>query len=245
MNLELKATKEDIIFYKLGFFAGVVVLIGLVIDMVFGTMYSELITENHTSAEAVMALFVENPILGMYSLDLLNVIINSFMLVFLYALSLLHKKSWPQLAMFAFYINLLGLAFFMGNNAALPAFGLSRDFVLADTEGQARLLAALDTLLAKGAHGSPGILLGFLIPSISMIFYSILLIRVGIVPKVLAWVGLIGFIPLLLYAPLLAFFPSLKDAALIISMPGGLVMLVWIGYISVLLFKIQLVRNQD
>lgn len=56
----------------------------------------------------------------------------------------------------------------VANNVALPMLELSNKYYSTTTESQKTLYAAAgESMLARGAHGSPGIFPGFFIPNVA------------------------------------------------------------------------------
>jgi hypothetical protein len=229
------------IIYRIGAISGIIALGVLLLDIVFGSSQgtADLNILPQTAVERYIQ-FKANPILGLYFLDLLNVINNFFMIPFLFAVTLVHRNKNIPLALLSFIIYTLGIVFFISNNVALPMYDLAAKYATETNETQKTLLAAAgEALLAKGAHGRPGNILGFVIPGIGIILYSIVLLQGKIFNKTISIIGLIAFIPLLLYAPLITFMPSTKSIALFIAAPGGIMMIVWMIMIIVKLFKLS------
>jgi len=121
----------------------------------------------------------------------------------------------------------------------LPMLGLSWSFAGADESRRTVLAAAGEALLAKGAHGSPGVLTGFLLSSIANIAMSGEMLRTHVFSRVTGMLGLAGNILLGLYLVLVTFVPQVQDVAMAFAAPGGLLTIGWILLLAARLFKLS------
>ena len=94
----------------------------------------------------------------------------------------------------------------VANNTALPMLELSNKYYSTTIESQKAFYAAAgESLLAQGAHGSPGIFLGFFIPNLARLIISFVMLKGRIFSKINSWFGIIGSILMLLYVILVNF----------------------------------------
>jgi hypothetical protein len=85
-----------------------------------------------------------------------------------FALYAIHRNVNRAYALLAFLVFLFGSVIMVANNTALPMLELSTKYYSTTIESQKTLYAAAgESMLASGAHGSPGIFLGFFIPNIA------------------------------------------------------------------------------
>lgn len=170
-----------------------------------------------------------SPWLGLYNLDLLNLCTTILMLPAFYALYLVLKAGGSRLAGLALALFLAGLAVFVANNPALPMLGLAGPYAAAqDEQGRSVLIAAAEGLLAKGAHGSPGALPGFLLVILSNLGLCGAMAG-GRTPFRLAGIlGLVGNALLAAYLVLVTFVPPVKELATLFAAPGGLLSIAWL-----------------
>jgi hypothetical protein len=93
-------------------------------------------------------------------------------------------------------------------------------------------------MLAQGAHGSPGIFLGFFIPNIANLIMSIVMLKGTIFSKINSWIGIIGSILMLLYVILVNFGTGVENMATAFAMPGGLLLMAWMIMFTIRLFNL-------
>jgi hypothetical protein len=95
---------------------------------------------------------------GLYHLDLLNIIVQMILVPAYISLYFALRNTNKPYAFLALTIYLFGSVIMVGNNSALPMLDLSNKYFISTIESQKELYAAAgESLLAQGAHGSPGI----------------------------------------------------------------------------------------
>lgn len=113
-------------------------------------------------------------------------------------------------------------------------------------ESQKTLYAAAgESLLAQGAHGSPGIFLGFFIPNIANLIISIVMLKGRIFSKINSWLGIIGSLLILLYVITVNFGSGVEEMATAFAMPGGLLLIAWMIMFMIKLFKLGYVSPKE
>lgn len=226
--------------YLLGGIAAIIALIGIVLDVFFGTVTGGNLTALPQTAVERFAQFQINPLLGLYNLDLLNIINQMIFIPAYFALFAAHRRTNIAYAQLALIIFLVGTAIFVTTNTALPMLDLSHKYAAAATESQKTLLAAAgEAMLARGAHGSLGVFIGFLLPNIAGLVMSLAMLTGKVFSKVTSYLGIAGSTLLLLYIVLVTFAPDIKDMATAFSMPGGLLSMAWMIMFTVRLFQIS------
>lgn len=126
----------------------------------------------------------------------------------------------------------------VANNTALPMLELSTKYYSTTIESQKTLYAAAgESMLASGAHGSPGIFLGFFIPNIANLIMSIVMLKGRIFSKINSWTGVIGSVLMLLYVILVSFVTGVESMATAFAMPGGLLLMSWMILFTITLFR--------
>jgi hypothetical protein len=80
------------------------------------------------------AQFQKSSLLGLYNLDLLNIINQLFLIPAYIALYAAHRKTSNVLALLALIIFLVGTSIFVTTNTALPMLELSNKYAGATTE---------------------------------------------------------------------------------------------------------------
>lgn len=134
----------------------------------------------------------------------------------------------------------------VANNTAFPMLELSNKYFSTTIESQKALYAAAgESLLAQGAHGSPGIFLGFFIPNIANLIMSFVMLKGTIFSKINSWIGIIGSILMLLYVILVNFGTTVENMATAFAMPGGLLLMTWMIMFTIRLFKLGHVSSKE
>jgi len=237
----LSSKKQWKSIYLLGGIAAIIAIIGTISDIAIGFILGGNLSMLPTTAIERFAQFHNNYWLGLYNLDLLNIIIAIVMIpVFfaLYAANSISNKPYSMLAMILF---LAGTAIFITNNTALPMLELSQKYLAATSETQKTLLAAAgEAMLARGAHGSPGVFLGFALTMISELLISFVMLKSQIFSKATAYLGIIGGILLFIYIVLVTFAPAIKNVAMIIAAPGGILAIIWMIMFAKRLLKLSI-----
>lgn len=231
--------KQNVLTYKIAAVSTIFVLMGVVLDLIVGNITGGNISELPETAIDRFAQFQHNWLLGLYNMDLLNTIIQFFMIPAYVALFIAHRNENFGLSLLAFVIFILGTSIFISNNTALTMFDLSRKFASAATEQQKMLIAAAgEAMLTKGAHGSLGVFFSFAIPDIAGILMSIVMLNAKIFSKATSCFGLIGSSLLLIYIILVTFFPAVESVALAMAAPGGICCMVWMILLTIRFFKL-------
>lgn len=226
--------------YILGGIATIIVLIGAVLDVVFGSITGGNLSALPQTAVDRFAQFQITPLLGLYNLDLLNIVNQIILIPAYFALYAAQRKTNPALSLLALIIFLVGTTVFVTTNTALPMLELSKKYATATTESQKMLFAAAgEAMLARGTHGSLGVFIGFLLPNIAGLIMSFSMLTGKIFNKATAFVGLFGSALILLYIVLVTFAPDVKNMATAIAMPGGLLLMAWMVMFTIKFFQLS------
>jgi hypothetical protein len=100
------------------------------------------------------------------------------------------------------------------------------------------LAAAGEAMLARGEHGGLGVFFSFLLPALSALVMSIAMLPGHVFSKANAWVGILGNVLMLIYIVLVTCAPSVKEMAMMVAMPGGLLLVAWMGMLTVRLLRL-------
>jgi hypothetical protein len=101
------------------------------------------------------------------------------------------------------------------------------------------LEAAGQANLTVGASHSPGTFLAFFLVESAGVLISYVMLRGEVFPKAAAYAGMLGFSILLLFEFLVSFFSGLSQAAMLLSIVGGLLSMVWYILIARRLFQLK------
>ncbi len=226
---------------------------GIVAFIVFGLTLSDLIIGLITSGDLTLlpqtaieyfGEFHESWFIGLYHLDMLNVISIATMIPVFFVLSAIHREIKPATSSMALILFLVAATIFISTNTALPMLQLSGKYYSSTSESQRALYASAgEALLVRGEHGTPGVFIGFFLLTVSNLFISFVMLNAGIFKKIVGCLGIIGNFLLLIYIFLVTFFPGIRSIAVIIAAPGGILVLVWYLIIGLKLINVGLEKE--
>lgn len=211
----------------------------IILDMVLGMMTGgDLTAVPHTAVDRYYQLR-DHRLLGLYNLDLLNLIIQLLMIPSFFALYAAHRKVKKGGALLSLCIFLIGTAVFLTSNTALTMLELSKSYFTTTSEVQKSLLAAAgEAMLAKGAHGSLGVFVGFALIPIANLLMSMVMFRSHVFNSLTASLGIAGNLLMLVYILLITLVPATGSWALALAIPGGLLTMGWMGLYMMKLVKL-------
>jgi hypothetical protein len=226
--------------YITGGIATMIALVGIVLDVIVGSSTGGNISALPQTAIDRFAQFQTTPLLGLYNLDLLNIVNQIFLIPAYVALYAAHRKTNQAFSLLALIIFLVGTTVFITTNTALPMLELSNKYASTTSESQQTLLAAAgEAMLARGSHGSLGVFLGFLLPNVGGLIMSFAMLSGKVFSKVTSLMGVLGSCLILLYIVLVTFAPNVKSMATAVSMPGGLLLMAWMVLFTIKFFKLS------
>jgi hypothetical protein len=227
--------------YTIGVITTIVALISILLDVVVGNVTGGNLTALPQTAIERFAQFHENKFIGLYNLDMLNIINQMILIPAYFALYAVHRNVNKAYGFFALIVFLFGSVVMVANNTALPMLELSNKYFATTIESQKVLYAAAgESMLAMGAHGSAGIFLGFFIPNIANLIMSIVMLKGRIFSKINSWLGIIGSMLMLLYVISVNFVSGVENMATAFAMPGGLLLIAWMIMFTIMLFRLRL-----
>jgi hypothetical protein len=224
--------------YLLGGIFAILSLAAVVVDIFIGSATGGNLTELPQTAVERFAQFQQNAWLGLYNLDLLNTVNQLISIPVYFALYAALRKTNKPFALLAFIIFLLGTAIFVSNNTALPMLELSRKYALADEMQKSLLAAAGEAMLVRGEHGNLSVFFSFLLPTLSALVFSFVMLQGNVFSKASAYIGILGNVLMLIYVVLVTFAPTVKNMAMAFAMPGGLLLLAWMVMLTLRLFRL-------
>lgn len=226
--------------YFLGGITTVIVLVGVFLDVAIGNITGGNLSALPQTAIERFEQFHGNTLLGLYNLDLLNIINQMILIPAFFALYAAQRNVNKAYGLLALIIFLFGSVILVANNTALPMYELSNKYFATTIESQKAFYAAAgESMLAIGAHGSAGVFLGFFIPNIANLIMAIVMLQGGVFSKTNSWVGIIGSILMLFYIVLVNFVPAVATMATAFAMPGGLLLMAWMIMFAIRLFKLS------
>lgn len=232
--------KQWKLIFRTGAIATIIVLCGIVIDMIVGSMTGGNVTELPQTAVERFNQFNENRFLGLYNMDLLNIINQIILIPAIFALYGAHRNTNKPFALLSLILFLVGTTIFVTGNTALTMLDLSHKYAGANSDEQRLLLAAAgEAMLAKGSHGSLGVFIGFALPTFANMLMSCLMLNGKIFSRSASYIGIIGNSLMVVYIILVTFVPKVESLALIFAMPAGLLVLIWMVMFTIKLFRLS------
>lgn len=229
--------------YKAGAVTTIIVLCGIILDMVVGTITGGNISELPQTAIERYSQFKESGLLGLYNLDLLNIINQIILISSIFALYAAHRNTNKPSALLSLILFLVGTTIFVASNTALTMLDLSQKYFAAPSEEQRMMLAAAgEAMLAKGSHGSLGVFIGFELPTFANVLMSCVMLKGGIFNRVTSYTGIIGNSLMAIYIIMVTFMPSVEKMALVFAMPGGLLVMTWMIMFTIKLLKLSKIQ---
>ena len=111
--------------YKVGAVTTIIVLAGIILDMVVGSVTGGDVTALPQTAVERYNQFKENWLLGLYNLDLLNIINQIILIPSIFALYVAHRNTMNPSALLSLILFLVGTTIFITSNTALTMLDLS------------------------------------------------------------------------------------------------------------------------
>lgn len=224
--------------YKIGAITTLIVLCGIVLDMVVGSITGADITALPQTAIDRFHQMKDNPWLGLYNLDLLNMVTQILFIPSMFAVYAAHRNVMQPMALLAFVLFLFATTLFVTGNTALTMLDLSHRYFATGPEEQRMLIAAAaEAMLAKGAHGTRGVFLGFALIPFANALMSAVMLRGKVFSRTTSWFGIIGNSLMVVYVILVTFVPGVETMAMAFAMPAGLLVMGWMGMFTIKLFK--------
>jgi hypothetical protein len=233
------SNKQWKISYKVGAITTVVVLCGIILDMAVGSVTGGNITALPQTAIERFSQFKDNPLLGLYNLDLLNIINQIILIPSIFALYAAHRNTNKPSAQLALILFLVGTAIFVTGNTALTMLDLSHKYFTASSDEQKMLLSAAgEAMLAKGSHGSLGVFIGFALPTFSNLLMSCVMLNGKVFSRATSYVGIVGNSLMVIYIIMVTIMPAFEKMALAFAMPAGLLLMAWMIMFTIKLLKL-------
>jgi hypothetical protein len=191
----------------------------------------------------LFSLYQDNWILGVRALGLFNVVTLAVSVPLFVALYGAHQQEYKAYAALVLIVWLVGATVYISNNVAIPMSVLSGKYSAATSDSQRTLLAAAgEAMIARGADFTPGSFVGFFLTELAAIGFSLVMLRSRVFGRLVAYLGIVGFVFLSIFTVCSTFFPALFDVGMVVAMVGGLSGMAW--YILVAVRLLRLGRQQ-
>jgi hypothetical protein len=226
--------------YKLGGVAALIVVCASLLDIAISILLGGSPASIPQTAVDRFIQFQSNPWVGLYYLDLLNMTTAVIMIPAFFAICAAHRRVNIVYSGLALIVFSIGTAVFITNNTALPMLSLSGKYALATSDVYKNLLAAAgEAMLTRGAHASPGVFVGFLLPVIASLLISFVMLNGGVFSKATACLGIVGYSLFIIYFVLVTFIPGAGSMAMALATIGGLLTIAWLILFAIKLLKLR------
>jgi hypothetical protein len=222
----------------------IIFICGIILDMIVGSVTGGNVAALPQTAIERFNEFNDNWWLGLYHLDLLNVLNQLIFIPSIFALYAAHRKANNPFALLALIMFLVGATVFITGNTALTMLDLSNKYFIASSDEQRLLLTeAGEAMLSKGTHGSLGVFIGFILPTIANALMSGVMLTGKVFSRMTSYIGLVGNSLMVIYIILVTFVPAVEKLALAFAMPAGLLVMAWMAMFTIKLFKLSKIEN--
>ena len=110
--------------YTLGGIVTIIALAGILLDIIIGNVTGGNLSALPQTAIERFAQFHDSKFLGLYNLDLLNIIIQMILIPAYFALYAVHRNVNKAYGLLALVVFLFGSVIMVANNTALPMLEL-------------------------------------------------------------------------------------------------------------------------
>lgn len=226
--------------HRIGAITTIIVLCGIILDIIIGNITGGNLAELPQTAVERFSQFKENSLMGLYNLDLLNIINQIILIPSIIALYAAHRETNKPPALLSLILFLVGTTIFVTGNTALTMLDLSHKYFNASSEEQKMLLSAAgEAMLAKGSHGSLGVFIGFALPTIANAMMSCVMLSGKVFSRATAYIGIFGNSLMVIYIIMVTFIPTVEKMATAFAMPAGLLVMIWMILFTIKLFKLS------
>ena len=225
--------------YRLGGVAALVAAFLTVIEVIVFTLYPQ-----PSTVSGWFELFQVSPIIGLIDFWGLEVLMYAmYAVVFLALYVVLGEVNKSGMAI-AFTLALLGIAIFFATNNPFSILSLSSKYAAATTDVQRSMfLAAGEAVLANtNQRVVGGFNIGFFMVSVAGLIISSVMLRTTSFRRLTAYVGILAF-GLSLADYLRQAFTSSVIIALLLILPGALLIVVWFSLVGRRLLQLGRLRG--
>lgn len=224
--------------YIIGGVAALIPVLIFLLD-IFLTFGGENVRYGTLSAIQMFQLFQSNWLGGLRYLGFINVVSLTLGVPLFFALYAAHRRILKPYATLALILYLIGVTVYISDNAAIPMLALSTKYAAATTDAQRMLLASAgEAILARGEDFTLGGFYGLFITGIAGMIFSIILLKGRIFSKITAYLGILGFLLLLIYTTWATFVSISYETAIIFGGVGGIFTTLWYIFVARRLFQL-------
>lgn len=142
------------------------------------------------------SLFQKNALIGLFNLDLLYLLTVLFIGYIYLAFYVALKDTHKSIATIALALGLIGVAVYFISNVSFEMMSLSNQYLLAETNEQKTILLAVGKVMLTRYSGTAfGVY--YILNGLSLILFSVAMIRNEVFSKKTAYIGLVAGILML------------------------------------------------
>jgi len=213
--------------YKTAAIVALLIVLAGLIDVTTSMLGGEMRENSAIGIVEWFSLFQKRPFSAFSYLGIINMVTLSLSIPIFLALCRAHWKTQPAFAALAAAFFFIGVAIYSSSNTVFSLFALSRQYATAAEAQKPFLEASGRALLAQGADLTPGVFMGFFFTQMAGLLMTGVMLYGRVFGKWTAWVGLAGYILMSIFFVLTAFVPGSFNAAVAVSMPGGLLLMAY------------------
>ena len=209
--------------------AGTMALLIVLAGLTDGITSMGIEAQDNSSIQIVewFSLFQTDRFAAFSRLGVINIITLTLCIPIYLSYNRAFRQDRPALTALASSLYFIGTVVYLSSNTVLPLFGLSQQYALAAGAQKPVLEAAGLALLAQGADLTTGTFIGLFLTQIANLMIAANMLRGNVFSKWTGWCGLAGFSVMSIFFILTAFIPGQYDTAMIIAMPGGLILIAY------------------
>ena len=225
MNIETDTRWKT--FYKVaGTAALLIVLVGLV-DTITSMMGGEARGNSTISVVEWFTMFQTSRFSALSALGIFNNFTLSLGIHVYIELYHPQRDQQPGFAMLAALLFFMGTAIYVSSNTIFSMLALSSQYAAAAEAQKPLIEAAGRAALAQGADLTPGTFMGFFFTQTAGVLMALLMLLGKVFGKWTGWIGLAGYVIMLIFFVLTAFAPESFATAMMIAMVGGLLLMAY------------------
>lgn len=224
-NVEVDTSWKS--FYRFAGIAALLIVLAGILDTALSMSAGDARPNGAIDVTEWFALFETHRLTALSNLGLINFITLTLGIPVYLALYQVHRRFAPAFALFSAVMFFMGAAIYMSSNTLFSMLALSTQYAVAGETQKPLLEAAGRAALAQGADLTPGTFIGLIFTQVAGLIMTIVMLRAGIFSRVTAWIGLFGYSCMIVFFSMTAFRPDAFDAAMLISMFGGLALMAY------------------
>jgi hypothetical protein len=224
--------------YLLAAISALMIVLVALVDSSTAMLAGEAKVNSAVSVVDWFTLFQTDRLAALGNLGLFNILTLSLGIPLYLALFGAHRQTNPALAALAAILFWIGTAIYLSSNTVFSMLALSGQYATADAAQKPLIESAGRALLAQGADLTPGTFLGFFFTQVAGLGMALVLLEGGIFGKVTPWLGVIGYALMLVFFSMAAFIPGQFNTAVMISAPGGLLLMAYQVILAIRLIKL-------